>query len=128
MRVSQVLLATTVVLLATSTKTTTASDTTTKSKTPVPAIDDSDLFMQKIPFKYGNMTGTMSIKIDPNSLHELSEDELASTDASKVYDFTQSDETGSDGEERGLFGRSFVDKLLAMFKFDRLAYLLSKAH
>ncbi|KAL4115163.1 hypothetical protein PRIC2_014057 [Phytophthora ramorum] len=116
MRVSQVLLAATVTLLAASADLTIASDATVAAKTKSSAATNevSELFLKKIPFKYGNVTGTMVITIDPDSLREV-DDDSASTDASKVYDFTQSDESGSDAEERALFGSKLMESLVLGF-------------
>ncbi|KAH7491418.1 uncharacterized protein KRP23_341 [Phytophthora ramorum] len=116
MHVSQVLLAATVTLFATSADVATASDAAVAAKTKSSAVTNEipELFVKKIPFKYGNVTGTMVITIDPDSLREA-DDDSASTDASKVYDFTQSDESGSDAEERALFGSKFMESLVLGF-------------
>ncbi|KAL4086566.1 hypothetical protein PRIC1_014272 [Phytophthora ramorum] len=113
MRVSQVLLAGTVTLLAASADVATASDTAVAAKTKSSAATNEvpELFVKKIPFKYGNVTGTMVITIDPDSLREV-DDDSASTDASKVYDFTQFDESGSEGEERALFGSKLLETIV----------------
>ncbi|KAH7491413.1 uncharacterized protein KRP23_336 [Phytophthora ramorum] len=113
MRVSQVLLAATATLLATSADVATASDAAVAAKTKSSAATNEipELFVKKIPFKYGNVTGTMVITIDPDSLREV-DDDSASTDASKVYDFTQSDESGSDAEERALFGSKLLERIV----------------
>ncbi|KAL4086573.1 hypothetical protein PRIC1_014276 [Phytophthora ramorum] len=113
MRVSQVLLAATLSLFAASADLTIASDATVAAKTKSSAATNEvpELFVKKIPFKYGNVTGTMVITIDPDSLREA-DDDSASTDASNMYDFTQS---GLDVEERALFGSKFMETLVLLF-------------
>ncbi|KAG6616333.1 uncharacterized protein IUM83_03641 [Phytophthora cinnamomi] len=65
--------------------------------------DNNDVFVYKVPFITGNITGTMVITIDKSSLSYNSK----STDPSKVYDFGQLEKqtkSGSEGEGRGRFG------------------------
>ncbi|GMF18104.1 unnamed protein product [Phytophthora lilii] len=119
MRATQVLLATSVALVACSNGFASATETGPKMKTPTVISDksekgsafesastsmddDNDIFVYRMPFKYKNYTGTMVITIDKNSLSKASDDS-ASTDPS-VYDFTQLQKSasGSGDEERGL--------------------------
>ncbi|KAE9142106.1 hypothetical protein PF006_g12765 [Phytophthora fragariae] len=118
MRASHVLAATAIGLIATTSDCVSASAAAAaaKGKIPVSAMDQLELFVQKVPFKYGNMTGMMVITIDPGSLKEGSEEDSASNDPSQVYDFTQADDSPSENEDRALFGNSLLEKFVLNFK------------
>ncbi|EGZ22812.1 hypothetical protein PHYSODRAFT_324118 [Phytophthora sojae] len=119
MRASQILAVTAVTLLATTSGFVSASDAAAaaaKGKTPASTTDAHELFVQKVPFKYGNLTGMMVITIDPDSLKEVSEEDSAANDPSQVYDFTQPDDSASETEDRALFGNSFLEKLQQLSK------------
>ncbi|OWY98781.1 hypothetical protein PHMEG_00030366 [Phytophthora megakarya] len=119
MRVSQVLLVNVLALLAWNINITTAIDAVAmdNSKTSPPTADGFEQFVQEVPFKYGNVTGTMIITIDPDSLRELSEDELSSPASLKAFDFTLLNVAGAEDEERALFGSQFVEILMMFFDY-----------
>lgn len=66
-----------------------------------------------MPFKSGNITGTMVITIDKNSLKQVAEDDSTDSD---VYDFKDLEKSASASgdEERGLF--MFVGTHVAQYK------------
>ncbi|KAG7383339.1 hypothetical protein PHYBOEH_009954 [Phytophthora boehmeriae] len=126
MRVSQVLLAASVALVACSSGIVSAAEVETKVKTSktgktasVEDDNDNNIFVQSMPFKYGNITGTMVVTIDKDSLKYVSEDSTsASTDSSNVYDFTQLEKqkSSSDGEDRILPVLEFAGVHYAQYK------------
>ncbi|ETL46467.1 hypothetical protein L916_03642 [Phytophthora nicotianae] len=136
MRVAQVLLATSVVLVACSSGISVAADGGTKVKTSTTATtgpdslaatvladegnDNNDIFAYKMPFKYNNTTGTMVITIDKSSLKKVSGDTPPS-DLSQIYDFSKLEKNaqGSGDEERGLF--SFAATHFAQYKLTQKA-------
>ncbi|OWZ05287.1 hypothetical protein PHMEG_00022653 [Phytophthora megakarya] len=119
MRVSRIVLVNMLVLLSRSIDIVFASDAvaTDNSKTSPPTADGFEQFVQEVPFKYGNVTGTMVITIDPDSLRELSEDELSSPASLEAFDFTLLNVAGSKEEERALFGSRFTETLMMFLNY-----------
>ncbi|KAG2502991.1 hypothetical protein JM18_009529 [Phytophthora kernoviae] len=126
MRLTQVLLATSVALFACSNGVVNAAEADanvkileTTKKLPAKNDNDNSIFVQSMPFKLGNVTGTMVITIDKDSLKYVSEDSTSgSTDSSNVYDFEQLEKTNSSSgdEERLLPLLEFAGVHYAQYK------------
>ncbi|KAG7396913.1 hypothetical protein PHYBOEH_001557 [Phytophthora boehmeriae] len=119
MRIFQLLISTScAVLIAANTGTATASDAVATSKTSVAATTASEnASSQKVPFKYGNVTGLMVITIDKDSLRENDD---STFDSENVIDLSQLDSIDDADEERaislGALPNRFKSFMIRMFQ------------
>ncbi|CAI5724124.1 unnamed protein product [Hyaloperonospora brassicae] len=95
----------TAALLATSNSASTASDTPPSVSRE--AAEKAGGFRHKIPFIYGNMTGTLVITIEPGSLR-LTGKEDPVMNGTQMVNFTRIKDLESGGEDRTLFGSAIL--------------------
>uniref|UniRef100_A0AAV1VJV5 RxLR effector protein n=2 Tax=Peronospora matthiolae TaxID=2874970 RepID=A0AAV1VJV5_9STRA len=93
-------------LLASQCNADTAVAVSSANTATTPSADDEEpndfgSVVKKIRFVHGNLTGTLVVAVDPDSLHELSKEELASMDTQKMLDIKEASElVPGKGEER----------------------------